>query len=217
MAFNISEQFVESLQDLPEDMKYRLRLWDALTRYDQEALRKEVLLYMISPSLTVKICTGIASIISSISFPFGSLETQKLFAGIFLGGHLGYFSGQILEHLLGKSYIVTDMDSELFTSLGAWAGISYIEKLDLIFDTIMTEYLNPNDLFIKRTKDADPVYQAYNTYVLFTSIIPTILRIYLTKTFNDLYPLKEADFQQMRTQVNISQIPIMPIAGYRIN
>jgi hypothetical protein len=190
--FNAKKLLSSTLQSLPPELSQRLESFSILPRENQLELRDEVLLTVAYPSAQTRVlAVGIAASIA-LMIPAKNGQLQKEIAGALAGGHLGYYSIEVINHFIGDVYTATVIEESLVAALGGLIGTMSI-------DTVATGVSNLSDRVLAIDEETSQKlsatgantlpFQVYNIYVLLTSIIPIALRIGLSKHFNDLYPL----------------------------
>lgn len=158
------------LQALPMSLQNQLNSFQAFSLSDQLQIRDEVLRLIASPSVTVRVAAASIAYFVSTKYSFLSKERQLDIAGALIGGHLGYYSVELIKKT--NVYVATPLEESLVAALGGMYGTELLTK------------------FKGSPKANSIAIQTYNLYVLLTHLIPVLLRIKLIKDFQSLYPLK---------------------------
>ena len=162
--------FQSEIQNLPDNLKVGLASFPSLTLEQQIALRSTVLKTIVTPKNKVKALAIGLSYLVARNYKFTNATNSLEIASTLLGGHLGYYSIEILKQLSEDQYVATGLEESLFAALGGLLGSKLVSKVNV-------------------TEEDHTIAQTYNFYVYFMHLLPVLLRTRYIEKFDELYPV----------------------------
>ena len=160
----------KKIEKLPSELQAKLQGFSTLPKDQQLILRDQVLKAIVTPKNALRAMAIGLSYLISRETKFTNSETSIEIASTLLGGHLGYYSIEIIKQLSSNQYIATPLEESLVAALGGLYGSKAVSKVN-VTDTDHT------------------IAQTYNLYIYTMYLVPIILRTRYAKQFDILFPM----------------------------
>lgn len=164
------ESIQKKIEQLPNELQVRLQSFFSLPKDQQLILRNQVLKSIVTPKNALRTMAIVTSYIVSRNYKFTKSSTSLEIASTLLGGHLGYYTIEIIKQLSSNKYIASPLEESLVAALGGLYGSKAVSKVD-VTDTDHT------------------IAQTYNLYVYTMYLFPVLLRARYAKQFDKLFPV----------------------------